>query len=257
MPLRWSAASVALVVSVVPDYDPRVVDLYDAENPDGPDHAFYRALIDRVGARDVVDLGCGTGLLTVTLPGPDRTVTGIDPSRAMLDYARHRPGGDAVTWVLGDSRDIMSESADLVVMSGNVAQHISGEDWPRTLADTYRGLRPHGHLTFERRNPAARAFDNWTREKTLSTRDSPVGTIREWMEPAATGAEVRAFDCHTVFTDTGEHLVETLTLSFRDEISIRADLEGAGFTIVDVRGGWLGEAVSDDSGLLVFHARKG
>lgn len=242
----------------MPDYDARVVGLYDDDNPDGPDHAFYRALIDRVGAQDVVDLGCGTGLLTTTLAGPDRTVKGIDPSRSMLEYARQRPGAAAVTWILGDSRDITSDSADLVLMSGNVAQHITGDAWRRTLADIYQGLRRPGYLTFERRDPTARAWENWTKKKTLSTRVTPVGTLREWMEPTTTtDGEVRTFDCHTIFTDTDEHLVESLTLSFKDESSIRADLETTGFTIEDVWGGWRGEAVNDDSGLLVFDARKG
>ena len=49
-------------------YDPRIVDLYDLDNPDGPDHDFYRALADSRDARSILDLGCGTGILTVTLP---------------------------------------------------------------------------------------------------------------------------------------------------------------------------------------------
>ncbi|WP_345444518.1 class I SAM-dependent methyltransferase [Rothia endophytica] len=50
-----------------------------------------------------MDLGCGTGVPTVTLAGADRKVMGIDPASAMLDVARAREGGDSVQWVQGYS----------------------------------------------------------------------------------------------------------------------------------------------------------
>ncbi|WP_241534083.1 hypothetical protein [Clavibacter michiganensis] len=34
----------------MPDLDPRLVALYDGDNPDGPDHDFDRALAEEVGA---------------------------------------------------------------------------------------------------------------------------------------------------------------------------------------------------------------
>lgn len=46
----------------------RLAALYDIDNPDGPDHDFFRAFAARIDARRIVDLGCGTGILTVTLP---------------------------------------------------------------------------------------------------------------------------------------------------------------------------------------------
>lgn len=76
--------------------DPRLAAIYDTDNPAGADHAYYRSVADRTQAEGVVDLGCGTGLLTVTLAGPRRHVIGIDSARAMLDYAASRPGGDGV-----------------------------------------------------------------------------------------------------------------------------------------------------------------
>lgn len=159
------------------DYDPRMVDLYDEDNPDGPDHDYYRALARDADARRILDLGCGTGLLTVSLAGPGRRVVGVDPSAAMLAYARRRPGASGVTWVEGDSRAISGGPFDLVIMSDNAAQHIPDPDWQRTLHDLRRHCRPGAVLAFETRNPAARAWEGWN---AASPRHRRTGTAHSW-----------------------------------------------------------------------------
>lgn len=69
------------------DYDARLVEIYDDDNPDGPDHEFYRRLTDEIRAQAVLDVGCGTGLLIVSFAQIGRTVVGIDPSKNMISYA--------------------------------------------------------------------------------------------------------------------------------------------------------------------------
>src|SRR5699024_5256150 len=129
--------------------------------PDGPDHDYYRELAARHVANSILDLGCGTGILTVTFAGPGRQVTGVDPSAAMLDYARRRPGAQAVRWVHGDSPLLPDGPYDLMVMTGNVAQHIADPQWQRTLSDLRVRAAAGAVLAFESRNPAARAWETW------------------------------------------------------------------------------------------------
>lgn len=45
----------------------RLAAIYDSDNPFGPDHDYYRAFINDAEAQAVIELGCGTGILTVTL----------------------------------------------------------------------------------------------------------------------------------------------------------------------------------------------
>ncbi|MBC7763366.1 MAG: class I SAM-dependent methyltransferase, partial [Candidatus Saccharibacteria bacterium] len=72
------------------DYDARLVELYDTDNPGGPDHDFYRQVADEIDARTILDLGCGTGMLTASFARAGRRVVGIDPSPNMLAYATKR-----------------------------------------------------------------------------------------------------------------------------------------------------------------------
>lgn len=44
---------------VMGDYDQRIVDLYDGDNPNGADHAYYQALADRIDARTFWTSGAG------------------------------------------------------------------------------------------------------------------------------------------------------------------------------------------------------
>lgn len=244
--------------------DPRLVDLYDGDNPGGADHEWYRALADRVEARTVVDLGCGTGLLTVTLATADRAVVGVDPDEEMLDRARQRPGGDAVRWVHGDSAAIASAgiasagiglaAADLVVMSGNVAQHVPQPAWRRTLRDVAGVLRPGGTLAFETRNPARRAWRDWGAAP-RSTRSTAHGPLTEWIEVGAVAPDGTVdLVFHNVFEDTGDHLEVRQPLVFRDRAALDADLTSAGLQLRAVAGGWAGEELTDDSPLLVVES---
>ena len=54
----------------------------------------------------VLDLGCGTGQLTVPLADRYERVVGADPSPDMLALARSRSGSQPVSWLLADDRDV-------------------------------------------------------------------------------------------------------------------------------------------------------
>lgn len=211
--------------------------IYDEDNPDGPDHDFYRALAQELNAKTIVDLGCGTGILTVTLAGTDRKVTGIDPASAMLDVARAREGGDSIQWVQGYSSQIKPNSADLVLMTGNVAMHILGQAWKQTLSDIAQGLNLGGVLAFETRNPDARAWEKWN--KTGRKRMTSAGVLNETTtvsEPDSNGivTMVEVNRCE----DTGDVLELESHLQFRSLEVIRQDLENAGLYLDKVYSSW-------------------
>jgi SAM-dependent methyltransferase len=237
-----------------PYRDVDLVRWYDVDNPAGADHAHYRALADEIGARSIVDLGCGTGLLTRSLAASGRTVTGVDPSHAMINYARRQPGADAVTWIHGDAAAIPPTGAvDLVVCTGNAIMHVSPATLPSVLRALAAALRPGGTLSFDSRHPAHREWEQWTPAATYSERTLADGLLREWLDVTEVESGRVVFDAHNVFPD-GEERVYTNVLHFRSADQFRRELVEAGFTGITCQGDWHGGSVDGTSRVLVIRA---
>lgn len=94
----------------------------------------FRDLLARVGATApllVVDLGCGSGPLTLTLRGrwPRSEVIGLDASSEMLEAARRLDSDGSVRWVQADLREWDPSSLDAapdVVVSNATLQWVPG-----------------------------------------------------------------------------------------------------------------------------------
>ncbi len=237
--------------------DPRFVELYDIENPRGADTDFYVRLAADLHARTIIDLGCGTGLLTRELTVDGRLVIGVDPSPAMLAYARRQPGADRVQWVEGDSGALGTPESDLVIMTGNVAQVFLDEsDWDATLRAIHAALLPGGRLAFESRNPDARAWEGWNREATYERIDSPHGPMECWLELVSVGNGRVCFEGHNIFTATSEVVVVSSELRFRSQAELTRSLTNAGFSVEHIYGDWNSGPFDSNSRFMVLIARR-
>jgi 2-polyprenyl-3-methyl-5-hydroxy-6-metoxy-1,4-benzoquinol methylase len=58
--------------------EPRLAAIYDEIDGDRRDLDHYEAILDEVGARSVLDIGCGTGVLGCRLSAQGITVVGLD-----------------------------------------------------------------------------------------------------------------------------------------------------------------------------------
>jgi SAM-dependent methyltransferase len=195
-------------------------------------------MVNEFGARSVLDLGCGTGVFALLLAERGVEVIGVDPAGASLDVARAKPGAERVRWIHGDASVIPEAVAvDMVTMTANVAQvFLTDADWLATLAAVHAALRPGGRLVFESRDPARRAWEEWTEERTRSTTDIPgVGRVTDWVQVTDVDGELVTFVSPNVFEADATTIVSRSTLRFRPRAAIEASLAQSGFVVEEVR----------------------
>jgi hypothetical protein len=139
--------------------------------------------------------------------------------------------------VHGVAADVLEVQADLATMTGNVAQvFLDDDEWAKTLAASFRALRPGGWLVFETRRPERQAWLEWNREDSFSSVEiAGVGVVQSWHDVLDVSLPFVTFRGTIVFVDDGATLTSDSTLRFRSQDEIEASLEAAGFRVRDVR----------------------
>lgn len=232
---------------------PRLAAVYDPLDPGRGDLEAYAAIVAELGARSVLDVGCGTGTFAVLLAGRGIEVTGVDPAAASLDVARAKPGGELVRWIHGDATCLPPMRVDLATMTANVAQAIvEPDDWDGTLRGIHGALRPGGHLVFETRVPARRAWLEWNRAESYGVAEiDGVGRVEQWCEVTDVSGPLVTFRWTWVFAADGAVLTSDSTLRFREREEVEAALARHGYVVEEVR-----EAPDRPGKEYVFLARR-
>src|SRR5262245_48796989 len=134
--------------------DPLLVSAYDALNGLGNDAAFWLNQIGRLSPSTIIDLGCGTGLLTCEFAKRGYAMIGVEPAPAMLDVARKKAYAEKVQWINGSYETFESLNTDMVLMTSHVAQFFLEDlEWQAMLEAAHKALNPDGHIIFDTRTP--------------------------------------------------------------------------------------------------------
>jgi len=131
---------------------------YDSISPGiAGDVAFYRRLA--LSAKPpVLELGCGTGRVTIPIAHAGVPIVGLDSAAQMLAIARAK-AGDVTNpcWLQADMRSFdIAERFGLIIVPYRGFQHLLTEaDRELTLARVFKHLRAGGRLALDLINDAA------------------------------------------------------------------------------------------------------
>jgi ubiquinone/menaquinone biosynthesis C-methylase UbiE len=228
------------------------------------DVPFWRRLAATQSGR-VLELGCGTGRVTIPAARAGAHVVGIDRSPAMLARGRGRvkrlKGEGSAALVLGDIRSLPFRARpgfSLVMAPYGILQSLTREeDLRETLSSVHRVLRRNGLFAIDL-VPDLPRWSEYRRRVSLRgsrgrTRLTLVESVRQDRKRRLT-----IFDHEYVERRGRKSRMHTFSLTFRTlsvpQMSRR--LEAAGFAIIAVLGDYDGGPWSPESDVWVILARK-
>ena len=130
--------------------------------------AFYCDLAKSIGG-PVLEIACGSGLVTIPIAAQGLDATGLDLARPMLEHARKKAEQQNlnVHWMEADARSFdLGSQYQFIYLTGNAFQaFLHREDQEALFAAVKRHLAPQGIFAFETRNPSGHDLSNQPEEE--------------------------------------------------------------------------------------------
>lgn len=239
-----------IMISDIHYTDSRLANIYDLENSWADDNDFFLSLANQKWMK-ILDLGCGTWLLTYAFAENWHIVTWLDPAKAMIDIAKKRDINNKVNWIIDLAQNYELESwFDLIVMTGHTFQTIlEDESILKVFNLVKKSLSKDWFFVFESRNPNI----DW--KERFSNRPETIKKLWDWEVIISTDSVVVnndkiSFKHHYKFLDTT--LTSESTLRFMTKDKIKNMLEQVWLKVIEVYGDWKGGSFNSNSLEMIF-----
>ena len=233
--------------------DPPNYDLEEGERST-PRIAFYCDFAKSVGG-PVLEIDCGSGLVTIPIAAQGLDVTGVDLAHSMLEHARKKAEEQKlnIRWIEADARSfVLGTQYQFIYLTGNAFQaFLRREDQEALLASVKQHLAPNGIFAFETRNPSGYDLTNQPEEDFDQSYTSVEGhlvsvSFTQQYDPIA---QVMYWTSYRRWNDgTRDHSKEThIACRFTYPQELEALLHYNGFQIIQQYGNWDKETLSASS----------
>lgn len=242
------------------DYEDPVI--YDLENRDfGQGGLFYQSLAQQVKG-SVLELGCGTGRVTIPLAQQGIDMTGLDIVPGMLTRAQEKAGDLPIKWIEADVRDFhLGKQFDLIYTAGGVFQHLVEHlDQEKMLACVHEHLSPVGLFVVDLGFPSRGSMVDAEEQEWYTYEDEKGRTIK------VTGTDhydpVKQIKYETAYRrwvdEAGREIVKRARLALRFVFpqEMEALLHYNGFSIVDCYGDWERGPLTANSELMIYVCKR-
>jgi len=244
----------------VTGYD-SIAELYDedmgASAPPG-DIDFYLAQARDAGGL-VLELGCGTGRITLALAAAGCAVIGADRSLAMLHVLRRKAREQPVLVMDMRAPALRATFARIFCPYSAFTYLVEESGQQALLRWVVSALAPGGRFVLDvfvpsremHSLPDAHVFFDYRRQRPDGTWLERRKTLSKDLDRNINSIERR----YTILDAYGRSLREIVTretIRFYQPASLAACIEASGLRIVEARGGFSGEPLSDSSRVMVF-----
>jgi SAM-dependent methyltransferase len=244
----------------------RLAALYDLDHAPlegGPDVEWFSGLSRRTGG-PILELGCGTGRITVPIAQDGHHIVGLDRSAAMLERAerRARRANVEIRWVEGDMRAFsFNEAFALVFVAFNSFLMLDPNDRWSCLARVREHLAPRGRVAIDVFQPDPEVVvgldggvvDEWERVDPESA-----GAVRKFSSSRANvdGVTQRIWYDETNNDGTVRRISGTTTLHYLYRREAELLFSEAGFVVETLHGDYDGNPADAQSRKLLAVAKR-
>lgn len=233
--------------------DPPNYDIEEGERS-APRIVFYYELAKSFGG-PVLEIACGSGLVTIPIAKQGLDVTGVDLAHSMLEHARKKADRQNlnIRWVEADARSFeLGMQFKFIYLTGNAFQaFLRREDQEALFASVKRHLAPDGIFAFETRNPSGHDLTDQPQEEFDQSYKSVEGHqvsvfFTQHYDPIA---QIIYWTSYRRWNDgTRNHNKEThISCRFTHPQELEALLHYNDFQIVQQYGNWNKEALTASS----------
>jgi SAM-dependent methyltransferase len=237
-----------------------LANLYDDENGWDQSADFYLGVARRIGAKTLLDLGCGTGTVTRGIvKAIGGSGVGVDPAAPMLDVARRNTQGEAIDWVVGDARTVrLDRKFDLIIMTGHAFQAFLTEADQIALFRTVAAhLAPEGRFGFDSRNPAAQEWLEWGPADSRRVVDTAAyGAVEIWNDARMNPDRILDVEEHYRILASGKALRSDFRLRFSAPEELWDGMMAAGLAVEHCYGDWNANPFKPDMREIIIVAKN-
>ena len=241
------------------DYDAQYGDQYEGETK-----YLKRLALGQGGA--ILDVCCGTGIVTVPLAETGLKTVGIDITEAMLERAREKGKDlDNLSFRLENALEFdLEQRFDLAIMTGNAFQgFLSDEEVRSLLSNIHAHLSPGGLLVFDTRLPGGYDLSLDDDFQLWSTYTLPDGRLVHFFDKQARYDDEKGilyYEMKREYSD-GTHLNKTtryssINLKFTPIDDLLALVKESGFEVVNTYKNWDLEPFEIGAANIVLELKK-
>lgn len=211
----------------------------------------------------IIDLGCGTGRVTIPLAELGHKLIGVDLHEGMLEQAKAKTADTplAVEWVLQDCTQLaLTLKSPFIYMTGNSFQHfLTNESQNRLLQSVWNHLEPGGVFVFNTRFPVldelARVDESirtYTDKRNRRVMETTIETYHALTQILHCSSTREILDG----PDAGTSERDSISLRYVFPLEMERLLTATGFTILESYNSWDKTPLSASSSEMIYVCMK-